>query len=119
MYKFGGNIVLDKAVDQVFEFTIKQPLGIAPLTIVPTDTFLVKVLELKTSNVVISKAATIADSPGTIAVSFTVADLASLPITKGSAADSFYIIPNHYLLIECSTANAGIFTIKAGNVYVN
>jgi len=123
-----NKFIINKDSDNEFIFTIKQNNSTLPVIIENTDTFLLKLYNLKSNSKVAE--ITMADNQNTgiievfdaangqIKVRFYEALVSTLDSERGSKADRYYTKPTYRLIIDCNTVHNGIFNAKIDLVYV-
>ena len=116
---------ITKGSDNMFSFTIKQDNSTLPLVILTGDTFSAKLVLLGPDPV---ETAFTIETPSTgtgnalngkielVMIKESIDDLVS---EVGDKVDRYYAKPTYKLIIDCVTANNGIFTAKIDEVYVN
>lgn len=120
--------VINKDSINEFIITIKQNDSTLPMVIEPSDTFELKLVELKSNNKIADITMTDNPSVGVISV-YDAANgqilvkmydelVDTLNVERGDRADGYYNKATYRLAIDCSTANNGNFVAKVNKVYV-
>ena len=111
--------IINKGIDNEFTFNIKQTGSIVGMPIDNADTFVFKLLEYKTGNVVYTTNATVADAVnGKIKISIPSASTTNLNIEVGDRADYYKRKVTYKAIIVCDTVANGKFISKLDKVYV-
>ena len=114
-----GKFVINKGIDNEYTFVIKKNGSIEAIVIDPSDTFVFRLHELKTGNVVFAVDAVIDDAlNGKIKVVIPNASTAELIVEVGDRCDYYKRKATYKGSIECTTVDNGKFIAKLDKVYV-
>ena len=114
-----NKFVINKGIDNEFTFTIKKNGSIEAININVADTFVFKLKEGKTGNIVYTVAAVVADAiNGKIMVSIPTDIANGLAVDIGDRCDYYKRKVTYRASIECSTVDNGKFVAKLDKVYV-
>lgn len=119
--------VINKGLSNEFILTIKQNDSTLPMVIDPSDTFILKIFNIETNELIATITQTDSlegiittheASTGKINVVLKAALTDTLESTRGSKADRYYLSPTYRISIDSSTEANGNFVAKIPFVYV-
>ena len=122
-----NKFVINKGMNNEFIITIKQNNSTLPMVIEDTDTFIAKLYNLETKELVIVVTGDATDNGqitvhdaanGQILIVLNNTAANELVSERGDKIDRYYLKPTYRLAIDCDTLNNGNFVAKIAEVYV-
>lgn len=114
-----SKFVINRGIDNEYTFTIKKNGSIEAIVIDPSDTFVFRLFELKTSAVVLTINAIVDDAlNGRIKVVIPSSDTEDLAVEVGDRCDYYKRKATYKGSIECDTVDNGKFIAKLSKIYV-
>jgi len=122
-----NKFVINKGMNNEFIITIKQNNSTLPMVIEGTDTFIAKLYNLETKELVLvvtgdatdNGQVTVHDAAnGQILIVLNNTAANELVSERGDKIDRYYLKPTYRLAIDCDTLNNGNFVAKIAEVYV-
>lgn len=122
-----NKFVINKGMNNEFIITIKQNNSTLPMVIEGTDTFIAKLYNLETKELVLvvtgdatdNGQVTVHDAAnGQILIVLNNTTANELVSERGDKIDRYYLKPTYRLAIDCDTVNNGNFVAKIAEVYV-
>jgi len=122
-----NKFVINKGMNNEFIITIKQNNSTLPMVIEDTDTFIAKLYNLETKELVIVVTGDATDNGqitvhdaanGQILIVLNNTAANELVSERGDKIDRYYLKPTYRLAIDCDTVNNGNFVAKIAEVYV-